>query len=138
MGPHICLVVDRDRRVFYQFDLPLEGFLHSYFKAGVLGCGILFIAEAVILRKYFQLPCLKLKILVLFFKHKGVKLHVFTETNISEKVLLVEFIEGAEDLFHSYVFIKHRVEVTVDDEDDTSPLHVVMAEHFVYLSLFPE
>ena len=75
---------------------------------------------------------------MLFFKHKGVELHVFTETNISEKVLLVEFIEGAEDLFHSYVFVKHRVEVTVDDEDDTSPLHVVMTKHFVYLPFFPE
>ena len=139
VGPHICLVVDRDRRVFYQFDLPLEGFLQSYFKAGVLGCGILlFIAEAVILWKYVQLPELKLNISLLFFKPKGVELHVFAEANISEKVLLVEFVKCTEDLFHSYVFVKHRVEVTVDDEDDTSPLHVVMTKHFVYLSFFPE
>ena len=75
---------------------------------------------------------------MLFFKPKGVELHVFAEANISEKVLLVEFIEGAEDLFHSYVFVKYRVEVTVDDEDDTSPLHIVMTKHFVYLPFFPE
>ena len=73
---------------------------------------------------------------MLFLENKGVKLHVFAETDVPEEVLLIEFIEGTEDLFHNYVFVEYRVEVTVDNEDDASSLHVVMTEHFVHLSLF--
>ena len=79
-----------------------------------------------------------MRVLLFLLKFELIQLGFLTETDVSEMILIVKSVEELLDVLVGQVLIDEAAVLSVNDEDDTLPLDVVVAEHVVdYVHILP-